>query len=144
MTTEEQTPIHAQTAELKLCYVEEPWAWFTTLPLDKQWGDDWNDAPYEHNAGTPYQYIEHNLKRGDEPWTVTKVAYSGGQLYTPSERFTGPNTPFSVEGINNQEVAWLGPDKWTDHNIRIWAGTTLADFIGLVHAAGGTVYLPVS
>lgn len=20
----------------------------------KQWGDDWNDAPYEHNAGTVY------------------------------------------------------------------------------------------
>lgn len=25
----------------------------------KQWGDDWNDAPYEHNAGAVYQeYIK--------------------------------------------------------------------------------------
>lgn len=25
----------------------------------KQWGDDWNDAPYEHNAGVVYdQYVE--------------------------------------------------------------------------------------
>lgn len=38
----------------KLCHVERNFAYFTRLPLDEQWGDDWNDAPYEHNAGTPY------------------------------------------------------------------------------------------
>ena len=37
-----------------LCYVKGPWAYFTTQPLKKQWGDDWDDAPYEHNAGEPY------------------------------------------------------------------------------------------
>lgn len=26
----------------------------------KQWGDDWNDAPYEHNAGSVYsEFVEH-------------------------------------------------------------------------------------
>ena len=38
----------------KLCYVEGNIAYFTTQDLDKQWGDDWDDAPYEHNAGLPY------------------------------------------------------------------------------------------
>lgn len=28
----------------------------------KQWGDDWDDAPYEHNAGTVYQeYVERTV-----------------------------------------------------------------------------------
>ena len=28
----------------------------------KQWGDDWNDAPYEHNAGTVYsEYVERTV-----------------------------------------------------------------------------------
>ena len=36
-----------------LCYVDAPWAYFTTRRLSEQWGDDWDDAPYEHNAGTP-------------------------------------------------------------------------------------------
>ena len=37
-------------------YVEgkkEKWAFFTPM-FERQWGDDWNDAPYEHNAGYPY------------------------------------------------------------------------------------------
>jgi hypothetical protein len=43
----------------KLCYVETceddaVTCYFTTAPLNEQWGDDWNDTPFEHNAGTPY------------------------------------------------------------------------------------------
>ena len=32
-------------------------AYFTPVSLDEQWGDDWDDAPYEHNAGIPYDCI---------------------------------------------------------------------------------------
>lgn len=38
--------------DFKLCYVDDGFAYFTTKPLTEQWGDDWNDAPYEHNAKT--------------------------------------------------------------------------------------------
>lgn len=31
--------------EAVLCYVDGNCAYFTTQPLDQQWGDDWNDAP---------------------------------------------------------------------------------------------------
>lgn len=41
-------------ADPTVCYFDEPWLFFTSAPLAAQWGDDWNDAPYEHNAGTPY------------------------------------------------------------------------------------------
>ncbi len=44
----------------RLCYVEGSWAYFTTQELKNQWGDDWNDTPYEHNAGDPYIPCWHN------------------------------------------------------------------------------------
>lgn len=40
--------------EYKLCYVEDNFAYFTN-DFENQWGDDWNDRPYEHNAGEPYE-----------------------------------------------------------------------------------------
>jgi hypothetical protein len=41
---------HAYT----LCFVRTPWAFFTLQPLDRQWGDGWERAPYERHAGPPY------------------------------------------------------------------------------------------
>lgn len=49
------------SGEPRLCYVDgldTLTAFFTTRPLAEQWGDDWNDAPYEHNAGRPYRWRE--------------------------------------------------------------------------------------
>lgn len=46
-----------------LCYVSGGKAFFTTKPLSEQWGDDWNDSPYEHNAGEPYWPCWHNHPR---------------------------------------------------------------------------------
>ena len=42
--------------ELKLCYIDGAWAYFTTQALADVIGDDWNDAPYECNAGAPYEW----------------------------------------------------------------------------------------
>ena len=72
--------------KLKLCYIEdieplywvfsgeepnpnyiegkqEYYAYFTPAELEKQWGDDWDDKPYEYNAEIPYDdYYEGNMK----------------------------------------------------------------------------------
>ena len=65
-----------------LCYVDEPWAFFTTQELSKQWGDDWDHSPYEHNAEEPYGPCWHNeptrrndpnAKRGWKPGTETPL-----------------------------------------------------------------------
>ena len=62
-----------------LCFVDKTWAYFTTKPIESQWGDDWDDAPYEHNAGEPYGPCWHNepaqrnnpsVKRGWKPGTT--------------------------------------------------------------------------
>ena len=72
----------AQPAVMRLCYVSGCFAYFTSKDLTEQWGDDWNDAPYEHNAGEPYGPCWHNnpvrrnspeSKRGYKPGTQTPL-----------------------------------------------------------------------
>jgi hypothetical protein len=124
--------------DYKLCYVDSGFAWFTSAPLDKQWGDDWNDAPYEHNAGTPYDWYE---KSGLEPYHLIKVAFDG-PLETPAD-LAGGNSRYSVEMINKGHVAWLC-DRWGSSKVAIQAGCNPIEFVKLVQQAGGTVYVPVS
>lgn len=70
-----------------LCYVSHPFAYFTTQPVENQWGDDWDDAPYEHNAGSPYEPCWHNLpKHRNDPeakrgWREgTQIPMEAGEL----------------------------------------------------------------
>ena len=46
--------------DARLCYVKGSFAWFTTHDPEQQTGDDWDDAPYEHNAEPPYEPCWHN------------------------------------------------------------------------------------
>lgn len=126
-----------------LCYVEESWAYFTSQSLEEQWGDDWNDAPYEHNAGTPYAFYEPDRERGKEPWQIVKVAFECN-LETP-DAWTS-NSPYSVQDINRKATPWLQSGKYgkrdKDGNpIQIWAGVTIEEFMHLVNQASGKVYL---
>jgi hypothetical protein len=123
-------------AQAKLCYVDGLWAWFTTKqPFTDQWGGDWNDAPYECNAGDPY-----GPKPDDETqWELFKVAWDG-----PYETPTYPNSNLSVESINNGASAWLIYDRYSDQSSPcILGGTTYARFKEMVTGAGGVVYVPV-
>lgn len=124
--------------DARLCYVKNQWAYFTTQSLDKQWGDDWNDFPYEHNAGQPYKYGSHNQKRGDQPWEIVKIAFEG-PFSTPADVACGRSF-YSVEQINAGAVAWL-TTQYTKPVVNIYAGATVAEFIDLVKGAGGKVYL---
>jgi len=119
-----------------LCYVDGPWAYFTTQKLKDQWGDDWNDAPYEHNAGTPYEWYHGDDSK--EPWKIIKVAFEG-DFHEPCSGCT--NSSFSVEDINSGAIPWLRSAPWADKKVSIPAGTTLKDFCDSVKSAGGAVYL---
>lgn len=97
------------------CYVEGNRAWFTTQSLDKQWGDDWNDAPYEHNAGRPYEPCWHNepshrsnpgVSRGWRPGTQELL--SVGELC----RCESCVRDWNIDGTPKWEVFsvyWNGP-----------------------------------
>lgn len=105
--------------EYRLCYVEDNIMYFTDN-FAGQWGDDWNDAPYEHNAGTPYQteeraealerYPDINKSHGN----IRYVAYVNERwpnvAETPAET-AHDNSPYSVEDINAGAAAWLSIPK---------------------------------
>lgn len=117
-----------------LCYIENNFAYFTS-DFDKQWGDDWNDRPYEHNAGEPY----------DSENQIEIVAFKV-DLYTPAE-IAGLNSNYSVEDINNKETPWLTGKVYSQESVlygsttKIFAGTTMENFIETIREIGGKVFI---
>jgi hypothetical protein len=112
----------------RLCYVDdhESLVYFTDKPLvgpNAVWGDDWDDAPYEHNAGLPYD------------WTA-RYAYFDASIYTPCADMN--NSPWSVANINSGQMPWLRRvDGDLDYPHQLYAGASVADFLAFVDAAGG-------
>lgn len=110
----------------KLCYVErDEAAYFCAENPEDVWGDDWDDAPYEYNAGTPYAKSE-------------KLYYEGVWLDQPCEGHG--NSPYTVEQINEGKVPWLRSPDYAKESIVLYAGTTAGDFIAAIEAHGGTIY----
>lgn len=74
---------------------------YFTNDMSKQWGDDWDDAPYEHNAEVPYDdetdiiMIPINLYYGSECYVYFPEDYGNG------------NSPFSVDLINAGAIPWI-------------------------------------
>lgn len=132
----------------RLCYVSEPWVYFTTQELNKQWGDDWNDCAYEHNAEPPYTWDDKIWRDGEwipnpEPsWDVKRVALAG-DFETPCTY--AYNSSYSVEMINAGAVPWLSTDRFVRSapHTHIYAGTSYPEFRRLAAQAGWTVYEPV-
>ena len=114
--------------QYKLCYVDENILYFTDN-FANQWGDDWDDAPYEHNASEPYErkyYTEY-----DDEWCVKngkgnirKIAfyrYDGYYIKQPKDGFC--NSPYSVQAINKKAVPWL----YNEEAGALFAGATMAE-----------------
>jgi len=125
-----------KTASLKLCYVEENFAWFTSH-FEDEWGDDWDDVPYEHNAGRPYGYHYTKLKECVRH-VVFKLAFEGS-FDRPCDGAL--NSQYSVQAINAGLVPWLS--VWPlSAGAFIHAGATVAQFIEFVEKNDGMIYLP--
>lgn len=119
--------------EHKLCYVRGNLAYFTSVEVSKAWGDDWNDAPYEHNAGEPY-----------DEFVSAKVFFEASELWTPDEFFRGGNSPWSVQDINKGLFPWLQTSRYVEGGeiVRFYAGILLENFVWSIEDNGGTIYLP--
>ena len=101
---------------MKLCYIDcDGWdfgiVYFSDNP--DQWGDDWGDAPYEHNAGCPYIEDGFNV-----------VSYFiNGHFKVPCAGYD--NSPYSVEEINElKRVPWL---RTLENSL--YAGATIEEFL---------------
>ena len=140
-------------SEPVLCFIKDNTAYFTTQELSKQTGDDWDDAPYEHNAGTPYepsmQYFADGRKEkirrdwnedGTPKWEISEVIFKT-DLVTPEE-YNCRSSPYSVEDINAKYVPWLATAKYSgDPKVVIHAGVTITEFKRLIRSAGGKIYV---
>lgn len=126
----------------RLCYVEGNKAWFTN-DFEHQWGDDWNDRPYEHNAGWPYDFwhelIEDNVELSKRKFKEHKIKHKILHFEVESWNDQRPCEvgEYSVEDINKQAIAWIHTDKFN-----ILAGTKYEDFIDTIEKNGGKIYLP--
>ncbi|KAA1014287.1 hypothetical protein FVF58_05285 [Paraburkholderia panacisoli] len=115
-----------------LCFVRAPWAYFTRAPLDQQWGDGWERAPYERHAGLPYD---------DAPQQILTVAFDG-PLLPPDAGYDGRER--SVNEINRGDAPWLRTQDFISNApVRIAAGASLEKFVELVELAGGHVFAPL-
>ena len=127
-------------SEARLCYIRNNIAFFTTQAIEDQWGDDWNDAPYEHNAGDPYDWWEGSEKPRYE---IIRVHFEA-PMETPANKAWSGNSRYSVDEINAKHVAWLAPNneiKWAEP---IFAGVTIDEFMRLIWKAGGNIYKRVN
>ena len=107
-------------------------AYFTPLDLKEQWGDDWNDAPLEYNAGVPYDVVTDETEEKDGLRFVTKSHEITilTLLFDADCNFPwsyGNNSPFCVEDVNKQAVAWLYDGENT-----ILAGVSPKQFINKI------------
>lgn len=114
--------ISKENPESKLCYIEtfgndnedgetlHIRMFFTDIPLSEQWGDDWDDAPYDCYAEIPYDdfhnkdgnMVEHTIYVGE---VVMNNKDWSRSIMLPKDYVY--NSPFSVADINSGAVAWI-------------------------------------
>jgi len=102
--------------DFKLCYFKNNFAYFTS-DFENQTGDDWNDAPYNLNAGEPYDYKDT---------IVFKIAIYGSFSSAQEDQWT---TPTSVDEINKGKIPWLVNGWDTEQFWEIKGGITYLEFL---------------
>lgn len=104
--------------------------YFTPVSFCHQWGDDWDDAPYEMNAGEPYDSYFKDGKRIDYTILVLQIYVDVKDELTLPEDCTY-NSRFTVADINSGLVAWLFMQSQGKNinGIAVHAGATPYDVI---------------
>lgn len=75
-------------------------------------GDDWDDAPYEHNAGTVYdRYVTEEI--------VLHLKYDGCYIYEPSD-CSGLNSRYSKDDMKAHRVPMFVVLPETEHDSCYW------------------------
>ena len=128
--------------------------YFTPFDAANITGDDWDNAPYEHNASEPYyarlgSYKDIHSKKetavvaediGDKLIEVIIYSYDTATLVSPCSYVL--NSDYSVKDINEGMTPWIVA-KWFENDVAreevIMANTTYKE---VVEKLDGFVYLP--
>lgn len=98
-------------------------------------GDDWNDKPYEINAGEPYDdYQDEDGKYYDIDLVEVYFELPNYHSYLPCDGYL--NSTYSVEDINKGAIAWIHTD---DFNIQ--AGETYKNFCKIISEHKGKIFI---
>lgn len=100
----------------KLCYFKDNFAYFTS-DFENQTGDDWNDAPFDSNAGTPYDH---------KGTIVFKIALYGDFSSAQDDQYSRPT---SVDDINKGFMPWIVNGWNSDTTWAILGGTSYLEFL---------------
>ena len=124
---------------------------YFTDNMAKQWGDDWNDSPYEYNSEVPYdsetniicipvkltykymqQLANDDTKESQQKLNRYIKKYPGFnhrcELRFPCDNFY--NSPYCIDEINHGAVAWIFfaiYDYSIKESIAIYGGDTIKD-----------------
>lgn len=81
--------------------------YFTKINLQYQWGDDWDDAPYDLNAEPPYDihYWDDDVRKEHNIVIVTIKVKAEHYLELPGR--IAYTSSYSVADINSRAAAWL-------------------------------------
>ena len=93
------------------------------------WGDEWDDTPYEHNAGRVY-----------EKYIKGYVEFAFPLKYSVCEVCTGYlNSPFSKEDMKNREVPCLtiSAEPETEIYFRVYFGDNIDEISKKITELGG-------
>ena len=131
-----------------LCYADRGGSrlWFTTQSLHEQTGDDWDDAWYESNAGTPYgpTVIYHsngNETRAGEGWDEDGAPkWRLFRMFVDDATLYYGNRDKSVDGINCGNSPWVEIYGDTS-SYYMNPGDTLADVLERLKAIRTAYYI---
>ena len=111
--------------EFRLCYVSGNILYFTNN-FEGQSGDDWDDVPYEHNAGEPYRDSDDCLDHAYRGNIRMVAYYPQWDIKQPCDNYEY-NSPFCVDSINKgRQIAWLY--NWFTKT-GLFAGATLEEAV---------------
>lgn len=95
------------------------------------WGDDWNDAPYEHNAGRVY-----------EEYIKGYVEFAFPLKYNVCEACDGYfNSPFSKQDMINRKIPCLTIFASAEPEIKIYFGDDIDGISKQITDLGGFKFL---
>ena len=121
--------------DYRLCFVKNNVMYFTD-DFENCTGDDFNDRPYDCNAGEPYEWVDEWSAEENKKHGHTHIRYISYMPYNywirePKDGHW-TNCPFSVDDINAGAIAWL----FCDEAGALPAGATIEEAITWLKSIG--------